>query len=103
MKEGKMRKFADKQTIRQRTKNKGFNNWVHSNPLWILEGAGQLNTEGEAWILMKIGSGRNAWYVGNFYRENKKLWENGSEIENEQAQRLERFIESSECVARLSM
>ena len=25
----------------QRIENKRFNNWVHSNPLWILEGAGQ--------------------------------------------------------------
>ena len=31
-----MRKFAYKQT-----ENRRFNNWVHSNPLWILEGAGQ--------------------------------------------------------------
>ena len=34
MKEGKIRKFDDKE---QRT-HRRFNNWVHSNPLWILSG-----------------------------------------------------------------
>ena len=41
MKEEKIRKFADKQANKEQTIRR-FNNWVHSNPLWLLEGAGQL-------------------------------------------------------------
>ena len=40
MKEGKMRKFADTQTKNNQA-DKRFKHWDHSNPLWILEGAGQ--------------------------------------------------------------
>ena len=38
-----MRKFADKQTIREQTLRE-LKNWGHSNPLWIVGGAGQLET-----------------------------------------------------------
>ena len=40
--ENKIRKFAYReQTIKQRTKSE-FKHWGHSNPLWIVGGAGQL-------------------------------------------------------------
>ena len=41
MRRRKMRKFASKQTKNNQA-SKRFKHWDHSNPLWILEGAGQL-------------------------------------------------------------
>ena len=41
MKEKKIRKFAYTQTKNNQT-DKEFKHGDHSNPLWILEGAGQL-------------------------------------------------------------
>ena len=37
-----MRKFADKQTIREHTLRE-FKNWGHSNPLWIVGVSGQIS------------------------------------------------------------
>ena len=41
MKEEIIRKFADTQRTKNNQTNKRFKHWDHSNPLWILEGAGQ--------------------------------------------------------------
>ena len=40
MRRRKIRKFADNQTDKQSDKEH-FKHWGHSNPLWILGGAGQ--------------------------------------------------------------
>ena len=40
----KIRKFDDReQTDREQSENGEFKNWGHSNPLWIVGGAGQLD------------------------------------------------------------
>ena len=60
-----MRKFAYNQASRQRTKNRRFNNWVHSNPLWILEGAGQLENLLTTWNRQRTIRRFNNWVHSN--------------------------------------
>ena len=51
-------------------------------------------------MLIKIGKGKSAWKVGNFYSEYRKIGKTRSETEAEQAKRLEKFIESTERASR---
>ena len=44
-----IRKFAHNQANKQRTDREQFKNWGHSNPLWIVGGAGQLHIIG-TWL-----------------------------------------------------
>ena len=60
-----------------------------------------LNHDGDAWLWIKIGKGKAAWKVGNFYREHRIIGEIGSESETEQAKRLEKFIERTKRACRV--
>ena len=53
MRRRKIRKFADReQSSREQTDREHFKNWGHSNPLWIVGGAGQYIDKGS--VILKF-------------------------------------------------